>query len=539
MDRILIMFMYAPAGCALFVLLTAAFLAYHVVGSVRRPFFHSHVPNGVLSHTKLPYYWKHRHDPKTDFGVEFEDVEFPSSDGCTLRGWFIPAKADGVRERICIVCTHGGGRDRRAWLRHTPFLHSAGFNLLLYDSRDHGTSDGPGLGLSHGIREHEDALSASSFVARDRGISHVVFMGTSVGAASSIVAAARAQANQALVAASGTRRRCCDPTWHWDSMPHIAGVIAENPFSTLKGLVKGLVAQRLFWYGAACENRFLYGLLFPINKLTQVLVAAAVMRQWRAIMAMNAANVSHYRKSRALAVGGTAVGGSAAASNELPTASPHESEPSDAAVVPGAGLLNDVSSVERQGGFHGLSAEEGMLSDAAADNAAAPIQRTSTPTITTTTIVGATDGNSSKGRHGRRRSRSHHPAQSQRHDTPSRLSAAEPPAKQTPPAAKRQKIEWRLRDSSSSVDPHWEWQEPEEVVSSLSPIPLFIMHGTRDKLIHVEHSLRLYAAAREPKQLWVAEGSDHCQLFDAYPAEYEARVLGFINSCVEHATIKA
>jgi fermentation-respiration switch protein FrsA (DUF1100 family) len=73
-------------------------------------------------------------------------------------------------------------------------------------------------------------------------------------------------------------------------------------------------------------------------------------------------------------------------------------------------------------------------------------------------------------------------------------------------------------------------------VTALAPdIPLFLLHGTRDAIIHVEHSLRLYAAAREPKQLWVAEGSAHCALYNSYRDEYEVRVLGFIRSCVEAA----
>jgi hypothetical protein len=61
---------------------------------------------------------------------------------------------------------------------------------------------------------------------------------------------------------------------------------------------------------------------------------------------------------------------------------------------------------------------------------------------------------------------------------------------------------------------------------------VFILHGTGDAVIHVEHSLRLFSAAREPKQLWVAPGAAHCALHNLYPAEYERRVLGFIAMCV-------
>ena len=35
---------------------------------------------------------------------------------------------------------HGAGRERRAWLRHTPFLNKAGYSCLSFDYSDHGTS---------------------------------------------------------------------------------------------------------------------------------------------------------------------------------------------------------------------------------------------------------------------------------------------------------------------------------------------------------------------------------------------------------------
>jgi hypothetical protein len=43
-----------------------------------------------------------------------------------------------------------------------------------------------------------------------------------------------------------------------------------------------------------------------------------------------------------------------------------------------------------------------------------------------------------------------------------------------------------------------------------------------------EHSQTLFELAAEPKQLWIAAGAFHCGLYDAFPKEFEQRVLGFL-----------
>jgi len=39
-----------------------------------------------------PIWGEKIHNPKEDFGLEFNEIEFQSKDGNTLRGWHIPAK---------------------------------------------------------------------------------------------------------------------------------------------------------------------------------------------------------------------------------------------------------------------------------------------------------------------------------------------------------------------------------------------------------------------------------------------------------------
>ena len=47
-------------------------------------------------------------DDPARYGLRYEKVSFPTSDGLTLRGWFIPAAADGsTGKKATILVGHG------------------------------------------------------------------------------------------------------------------------------------------------------------------------------------------------------------------------------------------------------------------------------------------------------------------------------------------------------------------------------------------------------------------------------------------------
>lgn len=54
-------------------------------------------------------------------------------------------------------------------------------------------------------------------------------------------------------------------------------------------------------------------------------------------------------------------------------------------------------------------------------------------------------------------------------------------------------------------------EAPVEVVGRISPIPLLLVHGDADHYFPVEHPEALYAAANEPKELWLVEGFGHAE----------------------------
>ncbi len=72
--------------------------------------------------------------------------------------------------------------------------------------------------------------------------------------------------------------------------------------------------------------------------------------------------------------------------------------------------------------------------------------------------------------------------------------------------------------------------------SSLRPIdtistvraPLLIVAGEQDRRTTLEDSRRLFRAAPEPKELWEVPGAGHIDFHEYAPAEYETRVLDFL-----------
>jgi hypothetical protein len=66
----------------------------------------------------------------------------------------------------------------------------------------------------------------------------------------------------------------------------------------------------------------------------------------------------------------------------------------------------------------------------------------------------------------------------------------------------------------------------EDLVGKISPRPVFLIHAGADDAGH--RNPELYAAAKEPKQIWEAAGG-HTDGIERQPAEYERRVVGFLD----------
>ena len=70
---------------------------------------------------------------------------------------------------------------------------------------------------------------------------------------------------------------------------------------------------------------------------------------------------------------------------------------------------------------------------------------------------------------------------------------------------------------------------PVDAVGAIAPRPLLLIHGTRDDVTPVDHAHQLYAAAGEPKELWIAEGARHCGAYFLDRQTYVARAAAFFD----------
>ena len=61
-------------------------------------------------------------------------------------------------------------------------------------------------------------------------------------------------------------------------------------------------------------------------------------------------------------------------------------------------------------------------------------------------------------------------------------------------------------------------------------VPLLMIAGERDALMPPEDVLRLFAAAREPKEFWLVPGATHGKCREVSPTVYDARVATFLRT---------
>lgn len=114
--------------------------------------------------------------------LPFKSVYFRSHDGLRLHGWWIPA----LEPRGTIVQCHGQNGSMDADIPIAAMLHHAGFNVLMFNFRGHGTSTGQSV--TFGWQEADDLLGALDLLA-ERGLTPVGVLGLSMGAVAALHAA--------------------------------------------------------------------------------------------------------------------------------------------------------------------------------------------------------------------------------------------------------------------------------------------------------------------------------------------------------------
>lgn len=76
---------------------------------------------------------------------------------------------------------------------------------------------------------------------------------------------------------------------------------------------------------------------------------------------------------------------------------------------------------------------------------------------------------------------------------------------------------------------HFHQVEPLRDIHRISPRPILIIHGGKDSIVDPRDASLLYAAASEPKELWIAPEADHCGAYFSDRSGYVKKMLDFFD----------
>jgi alpha-beta hydrolase superfamily lysophospholipase len=93
----------------------------------------TYLPSGGGAPPQWPY-WR----APADANIYYRDLTLTTADGLDLSAWYVPAAEPGAPT---VLLTHGLLGSKGGMLRFVPWLHDAGYNVMLLDFRGHGGSD--------------------------------------------------------------------------------------------------------------------------------------------------------------------------------------------------------------------------------------------------------------------------------------------------------------------------------------------------------------------------------------------------------------
>lgn len=186
-----------------------ASIGYYVAMSLTKP----QRPSLTDQYTMSPY----------ETGADFEDVAFASRGEHVLRGWWLSRPET---DRVIVGCA--GYRGSRAQLVGIgTMLWRAGFNVLLFDYRGHGSDLGTPVTL--GFREMDDFFAALDYTNSRIPGARIGVFGGSMGASIAIMGSSRRDDVLAVVADSPFARHSDIVSFRVKQAVHLPG----RPFTRI------------------------------------------------------------------------------------------------------------------------------------------------------------------------------------------------------------------------------------------------------------------------------------------------------------------
>jgi len=121
-----------------------------------------------------------------DEGIEYESCLIPTYNNRNLNSWWI---GNGTSDKS-IILMHGWGKNSSRMMPYIKNLSKPSFNILAFDSRNHGDSDKDSY--SSMVKFAEDIKSCIDFLKKEKPdfSKQIYLIGLSIGGAASIYAAA-------------------------------------------------------------------------------------------------------------------------------------------------------------------------------------------------------------------------------------------------------------------------------------------------------------------------------------------------------------
>jgi pimeloyl-ACP methyl ester carboxylesterase len=154
---------------------------------------------------KLTFPWPVRYDAANPWNLppRSEDVWFVASDGVHLHGWLL--RSANARSRGAVLYHHGNGGNVVGFLPPALRLQEAGFDVLLWDYRGYGRSEGAPADEAALYRDGDAAAAALARLANvppDRIIHYGHSLGTAVATELAVRHGCRALALEAPFASA-------------------------------------------------------------------------------------------------------------------------------------------------------------------------------------------------------------------------------------------------------------------------------------------------------------------------------------------------